>query len=85
MASYAERFRTMQLEAIASILAAGDAVPGGITPDVILVAMAGVSQLIALERGLGVSGGHDRTLAFVERYLDNSERRPTSRTTKRSS
>ena len=43
-----------------------------ITPEVVLVALAGVAQLIALERALGVSGGHDQALAFVEQYLDNS-------------
>jgi hypothetical protein len=41
------------------------------TPEVVLVALAGVAQLIALERALGVSGGHEGTLAFVERYLDD--------------
>ena len=71
MASYAERFRTMQLDAITSILAARGALPDGMTPEVVLVAMAGVAQLIALERALGVSGGHDPTLAFVEQYLDD--------------
>lgn len=70
MASYAERFRTMQLAAISSILAAHERLPNGVTPDVVLVALAGVSQLIGLERALGVSGGHEQTLAFVERYLD---------------
>ena len=72
MASYAERFRTMQLEAISSILAARGPLPDGVTPEVVLVAMAGVSQLIALERALGVSGGHDQALAFVERHLETS-------------
>jgi TetR/AcrR family transcriptional regulator len=74
MASYAERFRTMQLDAITSILAPRREVPDGMTPEVVLVAMAGVAQLIALERALGVSGGHAPTLAFVERWLDG----PTS-------
>lgn len=70
MASYAERFRTMQLDAISSILAARGTLPAGMTPEVVLVALAGVAQLVALERALGVSGGHEPTLAFVERYLD---------------
>ena len=71
IASYAERFRTMQLEAISSILAERDSLPNGITPTTILVAMAGVSQLVALERALGVSGGHDEALAVIERYLSD--------------
>jgi AcrR family transcriptional regulator len=72
MASYAERFRTMQLGAISSILAARGALPAGTTPEVVLVGLAGVAQLIALERALGVSGGHEAALAFVEQYLDDS-------------
>jgi TetR/AcrR family transcriptional regulator len=77
IASYAERFRTIQLEAISSILAQREmsgvgTLPDGVTPEVVLVAMAGVAQLVALERALGVSGGHEEALAFVEQYLDNS-------------
>jgi TetR/AcrR family transcriptional regulator len=73
IASYAERFRTMQIEAITAILAARGPLPDGITPAVVLVAMAGVSQLVALERALGVSGGHDAALAVVEQYLNDAD------------
>ena len=73
IASYAERFRAMQLEAITSILAARGTLPGGLTPEVVLVTMAGVAQLIALERGLGVRGGHEQTLAVVEQYLNEED------------
>jgi AcrR family transcriptional regulator len=72
IASYAERFRTMQLEAISAILAARETLPDGITPEVVLVAMAGVAQLVALERALGVSGGHQQVLALIEQYLDEA-------------
>jgi len=71
MASYAERFRTMQLDAITRILATRGGLPDGMTPEVVLVTMAGVAQLIALERALGVRGGHAPTLAFVEQHLDD--------------
>ena len=70
IASYAERFRSMQLDAITAILATRDALPDGITPEVVLVGLAGAAQLMALERALGVSGGHEPTLAVIERYLD---------------
>jgi TetR/AcrR family transcriptional regulator len=70
MASYAERFRAMELDAISSVLSARAELPDGMTPEVVLVTLTGVAQLIALERALGVSGGHEVTLAFVERYLD---------------
>ena len=71
IANYAERFRTMQLDAIAAILAQRRALPEGVTAEVVLVVLAGVAQLVALERALGVSGGHDQTLALVEKYLDD--------------
>jgi AcrR family transcriptional regulator len=71
IASYAERFRTRQLAAIASILAARGPLPEGVTPEVVLVTLAGVAQLLTLEQMLGVSGGHEQALAFVEQYLDN--------------
>jgi TetR/AcrR family transcriptional regulator len=82
MASYAERFRTMQLAAISSILATRGTLPPEVTADVVLVAMAGVSQLVALERALGVRGGHARTLALIEQYLDDVER-PKERAARR--
>ena len=72
IASYAERFRAMQIAAISSILAAREPLPDGITPATVLVVMAGVAQLIALERTLGVRGGHDEALALVERFLNDA-------------
>jgi TetR/AcrR family transcriptional regulator len=77
MASYAERFRSMQLEAIEAVLATRDPLPGDLTPDVVLVAMVGVSQLVSIERALGVSGGHEPTLALIERFVDDSVGRGT--------
>jgi AcrR family transcriptional regulator len=84
MASYAERFRTMQLDAITSIVATRDPLPGGVTPEILLLAMAGVAQLVTLERALGVTGGHDEVLAFIDRELRAAEpggprTRPTRR------
>jgi AcrR family transcriptional regulator len=83
IASYAERFRTMQLDAITSVLETRGTLPDGLTPEVVLVALVGVSQLVALERGLGVSGGHEETLAFVERCVADSGRRRTQVTHER--
>jgi AcrR family transcriptional regulator len=83
VASYAERYRAMQIAAVSSILATRETPfstretrPAGLTPDVVLVALAGVAQLIALERGLGMSGGHEQTLALIEEYLDSVEGAP---------
>jgi AcrR family transcriptional regulator len=83
MASYAARFRTMQLDAITRVLTTSEQLPDGLAPEVVLVAMAGVAQLVTLERALGVHGGHAETLALVEQWVsavDEDARRtpPTS-------
>jgi AcrR family transcriptional regulator len=76
IARYAERFRRMQLDVLARVL--DDA---GITTDrcpavVALLAMTGISQVLALEKALGITTGHDETLAFVERHIDQLEGAP---------
>ena len=73
IARYAERFRRMQLEVLSGVLE-----DSGISADrcpstVALLAMTGISQVIALERTLGITTGHDETLAFVERHIDELE------------
>jgi hypothetical protein len=35
--------------------------------------MTGISQVIALERTLGITTGHDETIAFVERHIEQLE------------
>jgi hypothetical protein len=73
IAHHAERFRQMQLDAIASVLDRY-----GIPPDrwpavVVVVAMTGLSQVLALEKALGITSGHDETVALVERFLSEVE------------
>ena len=41
-------------------------------PIVALVLMTGVSQIMGIERSLGVRSGHDATVAFVEDLLDRA-------------
>ena len=77
LAAFAEQFRRRQAEGL------GDAFDrAGIDPDevphvVVLVMMAALSQVLAMEDGLGVSTGHHETLAFVERWLDRLEPVPS--------
>ncbi len=73
VARYAERFRSMQLEAIGDVLA-DDGIPAERVPPVgVLLLMTGLSQVILLERALGVTTGHDETLSFVARMIDELE------------
>jgi len=72
VARYAERFRAMQLQALSRALAddlGGEDVP----PAAALLLMTGLSQVLSLERALGVTAGHDETLAFVARLIDRLE------------
>ena len=74
IARYARRFREMQLDAIAAILddhgVAADTCP----PIVVLLAMTGVTQVMALEAALGVTAGHREMLEFADRWIDEAER-----------
>jgi hypothetical protein len=53
---------------------AADPLPMGLTPEIVLVALAGVAQLLTLERALGVSGGHEEIVTYLEQRLRDSER-----------
>jgi AcrR family transcriptional regulator len=70
IARYARRFRKMQLDAITVILE-----ELGVSPDVcpaivVLLAMTGVTQVMALETALGVTAGHREMMAFVDGWID---------------
>jgi AcrR family transcriptional regulator len=66
IARYAERFRAAQLDALRDALA-GAGVPEEQMPAIAaLLLMTGLTQVLALERMLGMSTGHDETRRFVE-------------------
>jgi TetR/AcrR family transcriptional regulator len=74
IARYAERYRTMQLEAISAALADDGVSAERCPPIVALLVMTGLSQVMALEKGLGVRSGHRETSAFVDSMLDRLDR-----------
>jgi TetR/AcrR family transcriptional regulator len=74
IAHYAERFRRMQLEALASALAAAGLPADAFPPPAVLLAMTGLAQVLVLEQSLGVSTGHAEAHAFVERFLRQLDR-----------
>ena len=75
IAQYARRFRKMQLEAITAILDDLGIAVDECPPVVVMLAMTGVTQVMALERGLGVSAGHREVTEFVESWIDEVEGR----------
>jgi AcrR family transcriptional regulator len=73
IARYVERFRTAQLEAVRSSLGAAGIEEDALPPEVALLAMMGLSQVLALEETMGVSSGHRTTTAFVHRLIASLE------------
>jgi AcrR family transcriptional regulator len=76
IARYAERFRAAQIDAITAALAAQGIPEAQLPPAVALLLMTGLSQVLALEDALGVTAGHEATVAFVERTLGELEAAP---------
>jgi len=84
IARYAKRFRAVQVEAVRSALARHGIDEDQLPPVVALLTMTGIAQVLAIEDALGVSTGHDTTVAFLERTIAQldvpaANRRPTSR------
>jgi hypothetical protein len=57
-------------------LAAAGVAPDQVPPAAALLVMTGLTQVLALEEGLGVTAGHDATVAFVEGVLARLEPAP---------
>jgi len=74
IARYAQRFRELQLDAIAAILSDHGVPADTCPPVVVLLAMTGVTQVMALEAALGVTAGHVEMTEFVNAWLDEAER-----------
>ena len=75
IARYAERFRAAQVEAVRRALADHDIADDQLPAIVALLAMTGLAQVLALEDALGVTTGHDTTRAFVDRTIEQLERK----------
>jgi TetR/AcrR family transcriptional regulator len=78
IARYAERFRSAQLQAVTDALAAAGISAGELPPIVAQLIMTGLTQVLALEQALGVTSGHDETVAFIERTIAHLETHVTS-------
>ena len=72
IARYAERFRVAQLAAVTAALAAAGIDDDTLPPVVALLLMTGVTQVMGIERRMGVRAGHQETVAFIEQLLDRA-------------
>jgi AcrR family transcriptional regulator len=77
IARYAERFRRAQLDALTVALATAGVDGEQIPPIAALLLMTGLSQILALERQLGVTLGHDATVEFIRDAIGRLEERGT--------
>jgi AcrR family transcriptional regulator len=80
IARYAERYRAAQLDALAAALTAAGIDEDELPPIAALLLMTGLSQILGLEQALGVTAGHDATVAFIERSITDLERNATRST-----
>ena len=78
IARYADRFRQMQLDALTRVLDGAGISEDRWPPVVLLLAMTGISQVIALEQTLGITTGHAETHAFIERRIVELEGEPVT-------
>jgi AcrR family transcriptional regulator len=76
IAYYAERFRDEQRKAVSAALKRYGVATKDVPPVVWTVLMTSVSRVLVLEQALGMSAGHDETVALVERYLHRLEGDP---------
>ena len=75
LAAGAERFREAQIAALTFILRdhpGADVLP----PEAVSILLASVGRVLVLERGLGITTGHDVTLQVVDEYLRRFEMSP---------
>ena len=76
IARYAERFRAAQLEALTAALPARGVSEEQMPPIAALLLMTGLTQVLTLEEALGVTSGHDTTIAFIEDAIARLEPSP---------
>jgi TetR/AcrR family transcriptional regulator len=76
IAAYGERFRRLQVETLAPVLAAHGVGSDDLPPVAVLALMTAISQSLAMEAGLGMTMGHAEMRALVERQITALEGPP---------
>jgi AcrR family transcriptional regulator len=72
---YAERFRRLQVEALAAVLDGYGVDPEVFPPAAVLLALQSTALFMVMEQALGMSTGHREMLTLVERLLVQVEGR----------
>jgi AcrR family transcriptional regulator len=76
LATYAEQFRRLQIDAVANLFERYGVEAGDLTPEAVVVLMTSLSQVLGLEEAIGLTTGHASMRAIVERFLDRYEGEP---------
>jgi AcrR family transcriptional regulator len=74
IAARAEAFRTVQAEALASLLREVEVPPDIRMPQALTLCMAGVARALVMEEGLGIHDGHEDAEALVAWLIRRLER-----------
>ncbi|HVV75453.1 MAG TPA: TetR/AcrR family transcriptional regulator [Mycobacteriales bacterium] len=75
LASYAERFRELQIAALREISGRVETGAGVITPELVAFLMTALAQVLVMEDALGVETGHKEARELVAGLLDRAEQR----------
>ena len=73
IAAYTTQVRTIQADALASILPARGIDAGRFPPWAVMMLIESMSRLLLIDSSIGVTTGHDELSAFVEQYLRRLE------------
>jgi AcrR family transcriptional regulator len=76
LATYAEQFRRLQIEALTVVLERHPLDTEELPPAAVAVLITSVSQILVLEEALGLTTGHAEMRAVVERHLARYEGEP---------
>ena len=74
IARYAERFRAMQVTALAGILESAGVDPSAFPPGAVSVFLTSLSRVVIMERTLGLTAGHEDAVAVAERFIEQLDR-----------
>jgi AcrR family transcriptional regulator len=75
IALYAQRLRDAEIVAMPLLLRRYNVDRDAWPPAAMVVALASISRVVTMEKVMGVSGGHDETVEFVERLIAELENR----------
>jgi AcrR family transcriptional regulator len=76
IASYAERFGAIEESAVTLAMRSHGVDVDAFPPVVVSMIVTSLARILLLERGLGISRGHDEAESFIERYLGRFEMPP---------